>query len=146
MPGQGFAYCTYSKTQNYAGDPYGATASYWGCGATCLKDSDVSAPALTFSTVEDTDWRGINDGTWVLNWDLATASFTWEDPIAMYHLNVNVWGYIDGHVGTHKWSDQAIVSAGQRAAQGTSDAGYTATTSGPDYDFVRTHYRFPGWR
>lgn len=143
MPGNGFAYCTYSKTQNYGGEAY---SSYWGQGATCSKDGDVSAPALTFSITEDTDWRGVNDGTWVVQWNLAGQSFAWVDPPAMYHINVNVWGYIDGHVASHKWADKAIISAGVMAAKGTSDANFTAGTSGPDYDFVRSHFRFPGWK
>jgi prepilin-type N-terminal cleavage/methylation domain-containing protein len=143
MPGKGFACCTYSKTQNYAGDSYD---SYWGCGTTCAKDSDVNAPSQTFSTIEDTDSRGINDGTWVVNWVLP-SSFTWLDPPAMYHGNVNVWGYVDGHVGSHKWTDQVIVTAGQLAATGTSEtSGFAGATSGPDYDFVRNSYRFPGWQ
>jgi len=141
-PGKGFAYCTYSKTQNYGGEAY---TSYWGCGATSSKDSDVAAPAQTFSIVEDTDWRGVNDGTWVVNWTLANQSFTWEDPAAMYHGNVNIWGYIDGHVASHKWADKAAVTAGQQAATGVATTGFPAATSGPDYVFIRTHYRFPGW-
>ena len=141
-PGNGFAYCTYSKTQNYGGESY---SSYWGQGATCSKDSDVNAPAQTFSITEDTDWRGVNEGTWVLNWNLAGGSFTWEDPCAMYHINVNNWGYIDGHVAAHKWADPAIISAGQMAAKGTSNAGFTAATKGSDYDFIGLHFRFPGW-
>ena len=105
----------------------------------------MNAPAQTFCIVEDTDWRGVCDGTWVVNWNLP-SSFTWEDPAAMYHVNVNNWGYIDGHVGSHKWADTAAISAGLQAAKGQQVAGYPAATSGPDYDYVRTHYRFPGWQ
>jgi prepilin-type N-terminal cleavage/methylation domain-containing protein len=146
LPGQGFAFCTYSKTQNYAGDSYGASVSYWGCGATCVKDSDVNAPAQTFCIVEDTDWRGVNDGTWVVDWILTSESFTWVDPPAMYHVDTDNWGFIDGHVGSHKWTDPAIISAGLEGAKGQSVANFTgAATSGTDYDYVRSHYRFPGW-
>ena len=42
-----FAYCTYSKTQNYGGEFYSKT-SWWGQGATINKASDISAPSMTF--------------------------------------------------------------------------------------------------
>ncbi|MGA2542758.1 MAG: hypothetical protein ABSG78_14510, partial [Verrucomicrobiota bacterium] len=93
-PGQGFAFCTYSKTQNYGGESYD---NYWGQGATCAKDADVTAPAETFAAIEDTDWRGYNDGTWVVNWQLngtGPGSFTWEDPPAMYHVDADTWSFI----------------------------------------------------
>ena len=145
-PGQGFAFCTYSKTQNYGGESYD---NYWGQGATCAKDADVTAPAETFAAIEDTDWRGYNDGTWVVNWQIngtGPGSFTWEDPPAMYHVDADVWSFIDGHVGTHKWTDQRIITAGQEAAKGQGVAGYTGPNSGPDYNYVRNGLRFPGWR
>jgi prepilin-type N-terminal cleavage/methylation domain-containing protein len=142
-PGNGFAYCTYSKTQNFAGDAYD---NYWGMGANCEKDADVDNPVQTFDIVEDTDWRGYNDGTWVVTWDLASSSFTWIDPLAMYHVNANNWGYLDGHVASHAWQDQAAVAAGQQAAKGQQVIGFPAATTGPDYDFVQSGLRFPGWQ
>jgi hypothetical protein len=145
LPGQGFAFCTYSKTQNYGGESYD---NYWGMGATCSKDADVTAPAETFAAIEDTDWRGYNDGTWVVNWGLNgvnPGSFTWEDPPAMYHVDADVLAFIDGHVGTHKWTDPSIISAGQKAATGQNTAGFAGPASGPDYNFVRNGLRFPGW-
>jgi prepilin-type N-terminal cleavage/methylation domain-containing protein len=144
-PGSGFAYCTYSKTQNYGGESY---QDYWGMGATCSKDADVAAPAETFDFIEDTDWRGVNDGTWVVNWQLngtGLGSFTWEDPLAMYHIDADTIAYVDGHVGVHKWTDPVIISSGQQAAKGQAVTGYAAATSGIDYDFVRNGLRFPGW-
>jgi len=145
--GRGFAYCGYSKTQNYAGDPDNTSgAVYWGMGACCLKTADVNAPSQTFMVVEDTDWRGYDDGTWVVNWDYQTPNFSWEDPLAMYHIDVDTWLFVDGHVETHKWRDQAAITAGQQASLGIEDVAYNAATSGADYNFVQTHLRFPGWK
>jgi prepilin-type N-terminal cleavage/methylation domain-containing protein len=143
--GQGYAYDSYSKTQNFAGDPYD---NYWGMGACCQKCSDITAPSMTFMAVEDTDWRGYDDGTWVVNWELGgdPESFTWEDPLAMYHIDVNTWLFIDGHVETHQWHDKAAIAAGLEAATGVATTQYPAKTSGPDYDYVRTRLRFPGWK
>jgi prepilin-type processing-associated H-X9-DG protein len=36
-----------------------------------------------------------------------SGSFTWEDPLAMYHIDVNTWAFVDGHVETHQWQDKA---------------------------------------
>ena len=144
-PGQGFACGTYSKTQNYAGDPTAA----WGMDALCEKDADVAAPAETFATIEDTDSRGYNEGTWVVKWAMngdEPGSFTWEDPPAQYHVNTDIWSFCDSHVAPHKWTDQSIISNGQQAAKGVSVFGFVGPKSGPDYDFVRNGLRFPGWQ
>ncbi len=114
----------------------------------CFKDADVTAPAETFAAVEDTDSRGYNDGTWVVNWQLngaAPGSFTWEDPPAMYHVDGDTWSFIDGHVGTHKWTDPGIIADGQKAAKGGTMGAFTGPASGPDYNYVRNGLRFPGW-
>jgi hypothetical protein len=146
LTGKGFAWVTYSKTQNYGGESY---SSYWGAGSTCLRISDITAPAETFTTVEDTDWRGINDGTWVINWTKganAPGRFTWEDPLGMYHIDSDTWGFADGHTSSHRWTNKQLVQAGQQAAKGVQMAGFTGPNFGADYDYVRSHYRFPGWR
>ncbi|MGA2542753.1 MAG: hypothetical protein ABSG78_14485 [Verrucomicrobiota bacterium] len=133
-PGQGFAYCTYSKTQNYAGDPYDDN-SHWGMRSTCAKDGDVPAPADTFAAVEDADSRGFNFDPWVVDWQLngaAPGSFTWEHAPALYHGDVSVWSFVDGHVGAHKWTDPGIIATGQQAATGASMRGFAGPLSGPD--------------
>jgi prepilin-type N-terminal cleavage/methylation domain-containing protein len=142
QPGGGWAYDSYSKTQNVGGESYN---NYWGCGNTYFKASLVTAPAMTFLFIEDTDYRGYNDGTWVVNWVIGTPSFTWEDPPAMYHVNVDTTSMVDGHVETHKWTDPALIKAGTLAAQGQDETG-PATTKNADYRFVHDRYRFPGWK
>jgi prepilin-type N-terminal cleavage/methylation domain-containing protein len=143
--GNGFAYCGYSKAQNIAGDSY---QNSWGMGVTCTKISDVTTASMTALMVEDTDWRGYDDGTWVVNWDKSTdpGSFTWEDPLAMYHVDVDTWSFVDGHVEAHKWTDQAAVAAGLQASKGIQEEGFPAATTGRDYEWVRSRLRFPGWR
>jgi prepilin-type N-terminal cleavage/methylation domain-containing protein/prepilin-type processing-associated H-X9-DG protein len=144
-----FAYCTYSKTQNYGGEFYSENSTPdWGQGATILKASDIMAPSMTFMAVEDTDWRGIDDGTWVVQWNVTTTpqSFTWVDPCAMYHGNANNWVFIDGHAETHKWLDPNLITYGLLAAmQDPKETPPTITTE-PDYKYVRLHMRFPGWK
>jgi prepilin-type N-terminal cleavage/methylation domain-containing protein len=143
-PGSGYAYATYSKTQNYGGESYN---SYWGQGATIQKNSDITAPSMTFAAVEDTDSRGFNEGTFVLNVTRASPfAFTPEDPLGMYHVNVNIWAFVDGHVESHKWTYQAAITAGLQASTGQGVFGnWTLPATTSDYKYIALRWRFPGW-
>ena len=147
-PGKGWAFDSYSKVQGDNGESYG---NYWGAGAAYTKLSQVSASSSTFAFREDVDSRGYNVGTWVVRWSLTTAkfghsqSFTWQDPIPMYHGNVSTASFLDGHAEHHKWVDGALVNYGKSVAAGSGSFTPPATTSSPDYDYVYSGYRFPGW-
>jgi prepilin-type N-terminal cleavage/methylation domain-containing protein/prepilin-type processing-associated H-X9-DG protein len=151
LPGSGWAYDSYSKPNNLAGD---STGNFWGQGACYTTVPSVLSPSDTFSFREDDDSRGYNEGTWVLNWNLTTAaaghpeSFTWEDPIPMYHGNVSTAGFVDGHAESYTWGDQAIINYGKKIAAGGTTTfnppnppNYT-----PDYEYVYQGFRFPGWQ
>ena len=153
-PGKGWAYDSYSKPNNLAGDSYN---NYWGQGTTAAtacytKLSQVQNSAATFAFREDVDNRGWNDGTWVVNWSMSgqfghAQSFTWEDPIPMYHGNVSTSAFTDGHAESHKWVDSGIINYGKSIAKGTA-ASFSPpnTTYGPDYEYVYQGYRFPAWK
>ena len=144
----GWAYGSYSKTQNAGGEPYN---SFWGCGDTYRTLSSIQSASSTFIMVEDaaTQGRGYNLGTWVLQWALRTAanghsqSFTGIDPPAMYHGDINTFGFADGHAEKHKWVDAAVINAGLQAADGGADA--VTYSPGIDYEYLYDNYRFPGW-
>ncbi|MBW8865298.1 MAG: prepilin-type N-terminal cleavage/methylation domain-containing protein [Verrucomicrobia bacterium] len=141
---QGWAYDSYSRSQNFGGDPYN---SYWGCGKTCLKYTDARNASQTLVFLEDADWRGCNNGSYVVQWNLAgSQSFTWVDPPAQYHVNQGSVSFADGHAERQRWRDGRVVAAGQAAAKGVNTANFSGPTSGPDYDFIRQNYRFPGWQ
>jgi prepilin-type N-terminal cleavage/methylation domain-containing protein len=145
--GQGYAYCTYSKTQNYGGESYD---NYWGQGATITKTADVSAPSMTFAAVEDTDWRGFDEGTFVLNGSYGAApngpfGFTPEDPLGMYHVNANVWAFVDGHIEIHQWIYADAIAKGLQASQGVQTEGWVLPDTTADYIYIRNRWRFPGW-
>ena len=112
-PGHGWAYDSYSKCENVGGEAYG---NYWGQGASYSTITSVASPVSTFYFREDDDSRGLNEGTWVLNWQATTPtpapfahpqSFTWEDPIPMYHGNVSTASFVDGHAECYTWGDKA---------------------------------------
>jgi prepilin-type N-terminal cleavage/methylation domain-containing protein len=78
LPQKGWAFDSYSKTQNVAGDPGN---NYYGFGVTYTKYNQMTASSQTFVFTEDADSRGYNEGTWVVNWnEVGTAGF-WQDPM-----------------------------------------------------------------
>jgi type II secretory pathway pseudopilin PulG len=135
----GWAYDSYSRSQNLGGEPYD---DYWGAGATYTKLSAIAMPGTTFAMLEDADWRGYNLGTWVVNW--SGDSFAWQSPLAFWHQNVDSIAFADGHAELHKWSDPTLIIAGQVAAHGRPEVDWQGPTNGADYFFVYKGYQFPG--
>ncbi len=139
----GWAYDSYSKTQNVGGENYN---NYWGAGATYTKMAAVRNPASTLTFLEDADWRNRNVGTWVVQWYVGPGAFMWVDPPAMYHGSVDTMAFADGHAEPHKWINAAIVKAGTLAAAGQVQSYFSGPNSGPDYTFVRNNYQHPNWK
>ena len=148
---EGWAYGSYSHPQNYAGEQYNNS---WGCGGAYRTDADIRYPSETFMFVEDADsqGKGFNQGTWCNQWNLNSGSpghsqsFSWIDPIPMYHGNLSTFGFADGHATSHKWNDPTLIKAGLAAAS-AQPTGFpsAAPNSGADYDFIYNNYRFPAW-
>jgi prepilin-type N-terminal cleavage/methylation domain-containing protein len=148
-PSVGWAYDSYSKTQNVGGE---SALNYDGAGippsspGTYNKMTAISSAAMTFIFIEDADSRGYNVGTWVITWNVGNGSFIWQDPPAMYHGNINTFAFADGHAEAHKWTDGTIITAGTQAAAGVAVMGkWTGPYSGQDYQYVHDHYRHPNW-
>lgn len=144
----GWVYVSYSHPQNYGGEPFN---NYWGAGSSCLSDADARYPSETFIWVEDGDTGGVgyNRGTWVVQWSKTSAqyghsqSFTYLDPIPMFHGNTSTQGFADGHAAHHKWTDPRVVQAGLQTARGNHTT--PPTNPGADYTYIYEGYRFPGW-
>jgi prepilin-type N-terminal cleavage/methylation domain-containing protein/prepilin-type processing-associated H-X9-DG protein len=147
LPGHGWAFDSYSKTENITGTPMN---NFCGEGQCYTKLTDISSPSQTFVTIEDCDSRGYNVGTWCVQWTTGTPNFTWTDVPALYHGNVCTVAFADGHAESHKWRDGNLIKYGVSVTSGTvvpsgnNTAGFP--TSGPDYQFVHDGYRFPGWQ
>jgi prepilin-type N-terminal cleavage/methylation domain-containing protein len=144
----GWAYGSYSRSQTTGGDPWN---SYMGIKNAYSRQSDIKDAASTFIFVEDASTKGTgwNQGTWAVAWEFFAKyghpqSFSWLDPVPMYHGNVSTFGFADVHAESHKWHDSALIQAGLNAARGNTQS--LATSSGVDYDYVYNGYRFPGWQ
>jgi len=145
-PGNGWAYDSYSKSQNIAGDPKGDN-SYWGFTPTTVKYSGIKYASQTFIFVEDADNRGYNNGTWTVTW--TGNGFNWVDALAMYHGNVGTFAFADGHSESHKCLNAEIINYGKGVATGNvtpSSSHPTFPTSGPDYAYIYNGIRFAGWK
>ena len=136
-PGKGWAYDSYSKTENVGGE------GIWGV-TPFTKLSQIRSASLTFTFIEDADNRGFNDGTWEVHFKVGSPdSFTWDDPPAMYHGNIDTAGFADGHAEFYKWKNGGIIIAGQNAAKGQAYSMPAAATADPDYQYVLQHYLHP---
>jgi prepilin-type processing-associated H-X9-DG protein len=144
-PGSGWAYDSYSKSQNFCGDPAG---NYVGFGSTYTKYSQMNASSQTFTFVEDVDSRGYNQGSWEVVWTGGNVRFQWQDPIPIYHGNVSTYSFGDGHVESHKWLNGNLINAGKAAAANGTTGGIPGggPSSGPDYNYIYQGIHFPGWK
>jgi prepilin-type N-terminal cleavage/methylation domain-containing protein/prepilin-type processing-associated H-X9-DG protein len=141
----GWAYGSYSKTQNVGGEPY------FGLDKTYKKYTEIKWASSTFQFIEDANSTGAaggnagyNRGSWVGGW--SGTIFSWVDPVPMYHGNVSTFGFADGHAESHKWLNGKIISAGLSAARGQPFDLTQFPTSGSDYGYMRENYRQPSWR
>jgi prepilin-type N-terminal cleavage/methylation domain-containing protein/prepilin-type processing-associated H-X9-DG protein len=143
----GWAYDSYSKSQNVGGEAWGPSAPYWNAGSTYNKVTEISAASSTFIFMEDADERNRNVGTWVVQWITGGNTFVWVDPPAMYHGDVSTMSFADGHAEGHRWRDGRIVQAGKKAAMGQAPGlSISSTVTGADGQFVHDNYRFPTWK
>ncbi len=142
-PGRGWAMDSYSKPNGMAGEAYGGGTYY-------TKLTQVLNPAETFGFKEDCDSRGFCWGTWEVQWSSTpmfghSQSFTWLDPLPMYHGNVSTAAFADGHAEYHKWLDGKLIQYGIAVAHGGPLNPPNPPTPGPDYNYIYNGYRSPTW-
>ncbi|MDR3458210.1 MAG: prepilin-type N-terminal cleavage/methylation domain-containing protein [Verrucomicrobiae bacterium] len=144
--GNGWAYDSYSRVENFNGDIGAPANNYYGCVNVCKKYSDARAPSDTFTFIEMADWRGCNNSTFYVHWNLGAGSFTWDEPPGQFHLNTSNFALADGHADRHRWTDGRLINNGLTIARGVNPGVFTGPSSGSDYSFIHDYYRFPGWQ
>lgn len=70
-----------------------------------FKMSDIRTPGEKVVTLEETDDRGYNMGSWIMNTTSPTA-YAWIDPLTIWHNKKGTLGYADGHAEMHDWVDK----------------------------------------
>jgi prepilin-type N-terminal cleavage/methylation domain-containing protein len=135
----GWAYDSYAKTDNMAGEGKGGIQDY-------TKLSSIRRVSSAFTFMEQCDSRGYNIGSFEFDWNGGNGNQAYVDIIAMYHGNVNTEGFADGHAEHRKWLDTQVVSQGIAAARQGSAVTYNPqpTHAGADYDYMTQHWLFPG--
>jgi len=134
----GWAFDSYAKTDNMAGEEKGGVAADY------TKMSQIQRSSEAFAFMEQADSRGFNEGSFEYDWD--SGNQTYVDIISMYHGNVNTEGFADGHAEHRKWSDPQIVSQGlQAATQGNllQYGAQPAHVGSSDYAYMNSHWLFP---
>jgi type II secretory pathway pseudopilin PulG len=137
-PGQGWAFDSYSKVNGMAG--------IWGWAPSqrpFQNVADIPEPSLSFLFVEESDPRGGNLGTWVLN-DTPTG---WVDPVAAWHDTGANSVYADGHQDYHRWTDPRTIEAARRNDSGNFSFNWPGgNAANPDFRWVWDRYRYEGWK
>ena len=104
--------------------PNFAYRSYSGCGGVndFQKTTSIKHPADRYLWVEENDPRGMtvngkrlgeNLGSWVFDGDPTPPDFldvTWYDAPAAFHIASGTFSFVDGHVESHRWLDNATLA------------------------------------
>ena len=142
-PGRGWAYDSYSKSEpmNGLGPSVGWIDSVY------KKLGEIKEPVNAFVFIEESDSRGYNNGTWVINVP-PTSSLGWVDGLAIFHGNSSTFAFADGHVESHTWRVSSTLEAGKKFAKGV-DAFYWNggdVKKNVDFLWIYNHYRWPNWK
>jgi prepilin-type processing-associated H-X9-DG protein len=129
-PGRGWAYDSYSKADGMNGGMWTGIKSF-------TKTTQVQEPVNAFVFIEESDPRSCNAGTWVLN----VSPVGWVDGFAIFHGNVTTFGFVDGHVESHKWLEASTLKAAREFANGIQSF-YWSGGNAKNRDFVWVWDRF----
>ena len=135
-PGQGWAWDSYSKAH-----PMNSGGKY-----SQEKISAIPGPSEAMAFIEETDPRGFNLNTWVIN----VNPPGWVDPFAIFHGTVSSFSFADGHAEHHSWSDKATIEAARKSAQGESSFFWGSrgrhNFNNPDFVWVWNNYKHRDWQ
>jgi len=98
------AYRTYTIPAGLNGE---AAPTYnWGIAKACTSRSDIRNPGRKMVFLPESDNRGCNFDSWVLN----PVQGTWVDAVAVFHRGqASNIAYVDGHVDDHVWQSKGFL-------------------------------------
>ena len=137
-PGSGWGWDSYSKANGMNGGGWqGAVQPPY------IKSAEITQADQTLVFLEESDPRGYNWGTWVMDVNPAPG---WVDPFSVYHGRISTLSYADGHAEGHRWEDQAVLTAAQRSGAGQSSFSWAGGNgSNPDFLYMYQRYRHRNW-
>jgi prepilin-type N-terminal cleavage/methylation domain-containing protein len=138
--GLGWAYASYSKLEGMNGANNTPGGGWDGLNDDYTKLSQVTVPSLSGVFLEESDPRGFELGTWVMD------KTGWVDGFAIFHGIVTSVAFADGHTESHKWHDGQTIAAAKQFATGIADFYWSGgTPKNPDFAWMWDKYRFMKW-
>jgi prepilin-type N-terminal cleavage/methylation domain-containing protein len=136
-PGSGWAYDSYSKADGIGTGGWSGIVAY-------RKESECDRPSETMVFIEESDPRGWNAGTWVI--DVNPPG--WVDPFAIFHGAVSDFSFVDGHAEQKKWIEPRMIDAARRAAAGDRGIFYWpgGNRNNADFVWIWDRFRHARWR
>jgi prepilin-type N-terminal cleavage/methylation domain-containing protein/prepilin-type processing-associated H-X9-DG protein len=136
--GAGWSYFSYSRINGANG--FAWTEAGGNVQKPVVKLAQFGPPAQASVFLEESDSRGFNQGTWVMN------SSGWVDVFSIFHGRSSTFAFADGHVESHNWQDASVIAAATAAANGVFSAYFPGgVKSNPDFYWMWDHYRFQNW-
>jgi prepilin-type N-terminal cleavage/methylation domain-containing protein/prepilin-type processing-associated H-X9-DG protein len=114
------AHCSYSVAGGMNGEP-----AYQGSSGKTRPDlvaevfDEIRSPANKYVFVEETDDRGWNMGSWIMNY----SAGTWIDPLAGWHNDRSTLGFADGHASKIRWRDDRTITMNENQDFGQNHPG-----------------------
>jgi prepilin-type N-terminal cleavage/methylation domain-containing protein len=133
-PGSGWGWDSYSKA-----NPMNGTTWQNPNQPPIQRVSEIGAADMSLAFLEESDPRGYNNGTWVIN---VQPAMGWVDPFSVYHGRASSLAFGDGHAELHAWGDQGVIVAATASGNGTGSFFWAGGgTNNPDFVFIYNRYR-----
>lgn len=128
-PQKAMAYLSYSLPNYLAGDPP-FEQTIGGRARVHQRITTVQRPAEAFSVLEESDPRGLNMGSWIMQLDRPQ----WIDPFAVNHGDAATVAFLDGHAVLRRMEhpETVLMSRDSRF--------YADATANPDYAYFRQRW------
>ncbi|MDA1274531.1 MAG: type II secretion system protein [Verrucomicrobia bacterium] len=142
-PGSGWAFDSYSKANGMNGGGWQGSSATSGPQQFYTKLTTVQSAAEAMVFLEESDPRGRNLGTWVIN---VAPSPGWVDPFAIFHGNTSTISFADGHAEPHSWVVASTIKAATDSANGISSFYWTGgNNKNSDFQWVHQRYKHQKW-
>ena len=141
-PGYGGAggYRTYSMPYHLNAPTAELTTRYGSAAGSdrLVRITDLKNPGSTYILVEENDNRDYNMDAWAFD----PYQFILIDTIAVFHNNVTMFGYADGHAERKTWSDPRTQRWSNEIRNGTRYPDMTGLSDADNVDirWLATHY------
>jgi prepilin-type N-terminal cleavage/methylation domain-containing protein/prepilin-type processing-associated H-X9-DG protein len=131
--GAGWGWDSYSKANGMNGGAWQGTSQ-----PPYERQTEVSHPSDALNFLEESDPRGYNWGTWVID---VQPAVRWVDPFSVYHGDSSSLGFADGHAEVHRWTDAQILNAARQSGRGIQSF-FPPGASDTNPDYIWVHYRY----